>query len=70
MDLQGGLRETKLLKTKNSASKPHGDGENVRKMINKLGLSWAKLSQSWGLKLGFVFEVGDQSMKLKFEDDF
>ena len=21
----------------------------------KLGLSWAKLSQSWGLKLGFVF---------------
>ena len=39
-------------------------------MINKLGLSWAKLSQSWALKFGFVLEVGGQSMKLKFEDDF
>ena len=24
---------------------------------NKLGLSWAKLSQSWGLKLEFEVEV-------------
>ena len=39
-------------------------------ITNKLGLSWAKLSQSWGLKFGFVLEVGGQSMKLKFEDDF
>jgi len=34
---------------------------------DKLGLSWAKLSQSWGLKLKFVVEVLSGSLWLKFE---
>jgi len=29
----------------------------TQKDQNKLGLSWAKLSQNWGLKLGFDVEV-------------
>ena len=28
-----------------------------KKRINKLGLSWAKLSSNWGLKLEFEVEV-------------
>ena len=34
------------------------DHERVRKNHNKLGLSWAKLSPSWGLKL---------ELKLRFD---
>ena len=29
-----------------------------KKISNKLGLSWAKLSLSWGFELGVVDEVG------------
>ena len=39
----------------------------MTKIKSKLGLSWAKLSQSWGLKLEFVLEAGGQSMELNFE---
>ena len=40
--------------------------ESLIKKINKLGLSWAKLSLSWGLKIGFLccglnFEAEDWS---------
>ena len=31
--------------------------KNSEKIENKLGLSWAKLSLSWGLKLEFEVEV-------------
>ena len=30
---------------------------NLNEIANKLGLSWAKLSQSWGLKLELKVEV-------------
>ena len=37
---------------------------------NKLGLSWAKLSHSWGLKFRLKFQVSVRGLKLKFEVKF
>ena len=42
---------------KMSAKKVRSEAENEEIVMNKLGLSWAKLSLSWGLKLEFEVEV-------------
>ena len=42
---------------KMSAKKVKSEVKNEEIVINKLGLSWAKLSLSWGLKLEFEAEV-------------
>ena len=36
-------------------------------ILNKLGLSWAKLSKSWGFEFGFQIEIKVSSCNLKFE---
>ena len=35
--------------------------------MNKLGLSWAKLRESWGLRLGVEVQVQICSLKLQLE---
>ena len=49
------VKETKM--NKMSAKKVKSEVENEEIVMNKLGLSWAKLSLSWGLKLEFEAEV-------------
>ena len=41
--------------------------ETIEKNENKLGLSWAKLSQSWGLRLGIDVEVWLCSLKSQLD---
>ena len=40
-----------------SAKKVRSEAENEEIVMNKLGLSWAKLSLSWGLMLEFEVEL-------------
>ena len=49
------VRENKM--NKMSAKKVKSEVKNEEIVMNKLGLSWAKLSLSWGLKLEFEAEV-------------
>ena len=42
---------------KMSAKKVKSGVKNEEIVMNKLGLNWAKLSLSWGLKLEFEAEV-------------
>ena len=57
---------------KMSAKKVKSEVKNEEIVMNKLGLSWAKLSLSWGLKLEFEVEVVTDcncSLKFKFEKE-
>ena len=45
------LKKVKVIRKGNELLK------TLNKRINKLGLSWAKLSHSWGLKLELKVEV-------------
>ena len=49
------VRENKM--NKMSAKKVESEVKNEEIVMNKLGLNWAKLSLSWGLKLEFEAEV-------------
>ena len=51
------IKANETIMNKMSAKKVKSEAENEEIVMNKLGLSWAKLSLSWGLKLEFEAEV-------------
>ena len=51
------IKVNETIMNKMSAKKVRSEAENKEIVMNKLELSWAKLSLSWGLKLEFEAEV-------------
>ena len=51
------IKVNETIMNKMSAKKVKSEAENEEIIMNKLGLSWAKLSLSWGLNLEFQAEV-------------
>ena len=51
------IKVKETIMNKMSTKKVKSEAENEEIVMNKLGLSWAKLSLSWGLKLEFEAEV-------------
>ena len=51
------IKVNETIMNKMSAKKVKSEAENEEIVMNKLGLSWAKLMLSWGLNFEFEAEV-------------